>query len=84
MLLAWVPSLRFFKGPWFPGVVTLWGMRLKSVCLFPLLRENRPLMGLQWLGLEFLGCEDTLSSTHLGLPVAEGPELVTWQAPGLS
>lgn len=37
-------------------------------------------MGLQWLGLEFLGCEDTLSSTHLGLPVAEGPELPTGQA----
>lgn len=37
-------------------------------------------MGLPWLGLEFLGCEDTLSSTHLGLPVAQGPELPTQQA----
>lgn len=41
-------------------------------------------MGLRWLGLEFLGCEDTLSLTHLGLFVAEGPELLTQQAPASS
>lgn len=37
-------------------------------------------MGLQWSSLEFLGREDTLSSTHLGLPVAEGRELPRQQA----
>lgn len=41
----------------------------------PHLREDRPLMGLQWWGLEFQGPEDTLSSAHLGLPVAKGWEL---------
>lgn len=47
----------------------------------PHLRENMPLIRLQWLGLECQGCEDTLSSTHLGLPVAEGLQLPTWRAP---
>lgn len=44
------------------------------------LREDRPLMGLRWWGLEFQGPEDTLSSAHLGLPVAEGWELPMQQA----
>lgn len=41
----------------------------------PHLREDRLLMGLWWWGLEFQGPEDTLSSAHLGLPVATGWEL---------
>ena len=38
----------------------------------PHFRENRLSMGLQWSGLEFQSCENTLSSASLGLPVASG------------